>query len=277
MTESTGAGPSRGGERGEAPEVEATLVIASETPAVVAEEIAGLDGVGPYRLEWRGVEELRDVYLDTADEQLRDLGLALRLRRGDGGWRIALKGPARPVAGGAVERRELEVDWSPAGFRRILEAARDRGVEVSDRPSVPSDPHEADPVAIVRDAGFRPVQDRRTRRRRAGVLPASDEGDGTLAWLVLDTVLFRAASGRRVRHREVEIEATPAAPEGLPGDVAARLRRHFRDALRPWEHSKLATGAAVAEIDPTVGPEGDLLPVAYDRLEQKLSGSAREA
>lgn len=271
MTEPTGTGPTDEGQ-GAKPEVEATLAVTSETPAEVAERLAELDGVGPYRFEWHGADELRDLYLDTPSGELRALGLALRLRRTDDGWRITLKGPARPASGGAVKRSELELEWSPAGFRRVLEELRGSGVELPDAPSQHSGSSPADPVEALGDAGFVVIQDRRTRRRRARVPAEGAGGGGTLAWLVVDTVHFRDASGRAVRHREVEIEATASAPEGLPGDVAGQLRRRFGDSLRPWEHPKLATGAALAEIEPPVGPDGDLRPGAYDRLERELSG-----
>lgn len=271
MTEPTGTGPTDG-ERGAEPEVEATLAVSAETPAEVAERLAELDGIGPYRFEWHGTDELRDVYLDTPSGELRALGLALRLRRTEDGWRITVKGAARPASGGAVERSELELEWSPAGFRRVLEELRRRGVELPDAPSQHSGSAPADPVEAIGDAGFVVVQDRRTRRRRARVAAEGAGGGETLAWLAVDTVHFRDASGRGVRHREVEVEATASAPEGLPGEVAGLLRRRLGDALRPWEHPKLATGAALAGIEPPVGPDGDLRPGAYDRLERELSG-----
>lgn len=271
MTEPTGRGPIDGpGEA--APEIEATLAVSSETPAEVADRIAGLDGVGPYRFEWRGSAKLRDVYLDTPAGELGQRGVALRLRREDGGWRITLKGPARPASGGGVERSELEVEWSPDGLRRVLGALRERGVEL---PGPPPDFGEGEPQAVLRDLGLEVVQERRTLRRGARVV-AADDGSRTLAWLALDTVGFRTASGTTVLHREVEIEAAPGAPEGLPGEVAGLLQRTLGDALRPWEHGKLATGAAVEELDPPAGPDGSLRPAAYDLLGRELGGGAGE-
>ena len=270
MTELTEPGPPEGDEEG-TPEVEATLAVSSETPAEVAERIAALDGLGPYRFHWLDVRELRDVYLDTPARELEERGLALRLRREDGGWWITLKGPARPAPGGAVERSELELEWSRAAFGRILGALRSRGVELPGASSATCGPDAGDPRGVAAEAGFRVIQDRRTRRARARV-EAADGGEGPLAWIVVDTVRFRTASGQGVRHREVEIEATPAAWEGVPGEVAGLLRRRFGDALRPWEHPKLATGQAVAGTEPPAGPDGDLLPAAYDRLERELSG-----
>lgn len=273
MTEPASTGPTEGEE---GPEIEATLAVSSETPARVAERIAGLDGLGPYRFEWAGAVELRDVYLDTPSGELRERDVALRVRRGESGWRITVKGPARPVEGGGVERSEFEVGWSRAGLRRVLGALRERGVEVPEPPQPPRDVCADGPVAALRELGLEVVQDRRTLRRRARVRAASGAGGETLAWLALDTVRFRTASGRTVRHREVEVEATAAAPEGMPGDVAGLLGRRFGDALRPWEHGKLATGAAVEEIEPPAGPDGSLQPAAYELLERQFADDAGE-
>ena len=264
----SGGGTEEAGE----PEVEATLAVTAETPAEVAARIGGLSRIGEHRLEWLGTERLRDVYLDTAGGELRERELAFRLRRSGGSWTLTLKGEARPVAGGGVERSELEVPWSAAGLEEVLEALRSGGLPLSGSPPAT---RGRDPVESLRSAGFRVVQDRRTLRRSARVLPP-DDGGTPLATLVVDTVLFETASGRTVRHREVEVEATPAAARGLPGRIAALLRNRFGDALRPWEHGKLATGAALERIDPPVGPGGDLLPPAYDLLERELSRDGGE-
>lgn len=258
------------------PEVEATLAVTSESPGEVAERIEALDGVGGHPLEWRGWEELRDVYLDTPRGDLGEHGLALRLRRGEAGWTVTLKGEARPAPGGGVERSELEAAWSGDGWRLVLEELQRLGVapsSVSDADDT-SAPGTApvDPVQAVRSVGLVVVQDRRTLRRTARVLPTGAGGREPVAHLAVDTVRYRPRSGRTVVHREVEVEATGRAPEGLPGRIADRLRDRFGDDLRPWEHGKLATGTALETLHPPVGPNGDLLPAAYDVLDESLEG-----
>lgn len=259
------------------PEIEATLAVVSESPAEVTARITALDRVGDHLLEWRGEEELRDVYLDTPDGGLRERGLALRLRRGDAGWTLTLKGEARPAPGGGVERSELEVPWSGDGWRRVFEELR--RLEVA--PPSGSDAHEppapgADPVEAVRAAGLQVVQERRTLRRTARVLPRGDGGREPVAHLVVDTVRYRPGAARTAIHREVEVEAAERAPDGLPGRIAARLRDRFGDELRPWEHGKLATGVALEDVDPPVGRDGDLLPDAYALLDEELGAPGRD-
>lgn len=254
-----------------ASEVEATLAVSSQTPREVVEELRSLTRAGPFPLRWRGSAELRDVYFDSGASGLRERGLALRLRRGDAGWSLTLKGEARRAPAGALERTELERDWSEEGLVRVVEELERRGAGPKRRPRWSPG---ADPPEVLRSAGFRVVQDRRTVRRRAAVLPAGG-GGGPAGELALDTVRFRVPPGRTVRHREVEIEAAPGAPGGLPGRVAAELRSRFGGELRPWEHSKLATGTAVAAADPPVGAGGELLPADYDRLEERLGRPGR--
>lgn len=279
MDEPGGAGRRAGGGGAGRLEVEATLAVASESPSEVAARIEALGRVGGHPLEWRGREELRDVYLDTPGGELGQRGLALRLRRREAGWTLTLKGEARPAPGGGVERSELEVPWSGEGWRRVLDELRGLGVAPPSGvdPDGASDPaaDPGDPVNAVRAAGLRVVQDRRTLRRTARVLPAGAGGGEPVAHLALDTVRYRPGSGRTVVHREVEVEATERAPEGLPGRIADRLRDRFGDELRPWEHGKLATGAALEAVDPPVDPDGDLLPEAYAVLEEELGDRRR--
>lgn len=252
-------------------EVEATLAVASGSPAEVAEEIAALERVGARRLRWRGEALIRDVYFDTAEGALGERGLALRLRREGGEWTLGLKGAGRPAAAGAVDRPELEAPWSEEGLDRIARRLERTGTGAPDvRPAA----GESRPVEALRRTGLGVVQDRRTSRRRAGVLPP-EGGAGPAAELALDAVRFPVSSGRRVTHREVEVEAGAGAPAGLPGAVAGDLRERFPGALRPWPHSKLATGLALAEWEPPTGPDGDLLREAYDELERRIEGRGR--
>lgn len=247
-------------------EVEATLVVASRAPDRVLGQLAALQSLGGHPLCWSDERELRDVYFDTPDRSLRGRRLALRLRGGANGWRITLKAEGRPTGNGSVERLEIERDWSEKGLERVLGELEARGVRPARAPRPGSG---LDPVGVLRSAGLEVIQDRRSRRRRARVLEA-DGGEETVARLVLDTVIFRTGSGRRVRHREVEVEAAPGAPRSLPGRLARELRSRFPDQLRAWPHPKLATGLAIGRIAPPSTASGDLLPAAYDRLAEEL-------
>lgn len=251
-------------------EVEATLAVCSEEPAALMEELAGLDRLGPFRLRWLGAARLRDVYFELPDDGLRERGVALRLRREEDAWTLTLKADARATAGGAVERTEVEGAWTEEGVAPVAAELAGRGLDAAGLRAAAGRP---DPVEAMQRAGFRVVQDRRTLRRRAAVTGAAGP-DEEVAELAADTVRYRARGGRTVVHREVEVEAAPGAPAALADRVAAGLRQRFGDDLRPWAHSKLATGRALAELDPPTGPDGALRPGAYDELERRIGGSA---
>lgn len=250
-------------------EVEATLIVAAGSPGEVLVEIGDMTSLGGHPIRWAsGDRRLRDVYLDTTGGALRRHRLALRLRGDANGWKVTLKGEGT-AAGGAVERLEVEREWSREGLERVLGALEARGV----RPGAPPVFEQgADPTRVLRDAGFRVIQDRRSTRREGQLQASGGEGE-TVARLVLDTVRFRDRSGDEVLHREVEIEAAPGAPEGLPGRLARELRERFPEVLRPWTHPKLATGLALQGMEPPISESGDLLPEAYDLLAEELEGS----
>lgn len=250
-------------------EVEATLVVAAASPAAVLDEVGEMTSLAGHPIRWgSGDRRLRDVYFDTPERDLRKHGLALRLREDADEWWITLKGEGRTAAG-AVERLEVERAWSEEGLERILGELEARRVRPPSRPALEAG---AEPVAVLREAGFGVIQDRRSRRRQGRLLAQDGEGE-TVARLVLDRVEFRDRSDAAVVHREVEIEAAPGAPEGLPGRLASELRGRFPEVLRPWAHPKLATGLALERMEPPTSGSGDLLPEAYDLLAAELEGA----
>jgi hypothetical protein len=167
-----------------------------------------------------------------------------------------------------VSRRlEIEVPEDEAGWRWIRGALEEAGIRVDG--------------GLTSLHELRPFQFRETERLRRAVVPrARNEGSGAwkapqpLAELALDTVTLEL-EGRRIRFREVEVEARPgvADPHRLVADVGAALRNAVGPAvLRPWSLSKLATGMALAglaaggDLDGVIAENGDLLPGGLDRL-----------
>lgn len=249
-------------------EVESTLAIVGREADAVADRIRHLRRVAGCAVEPAPPRRLRDVYFDRHGE-LRRAGLALRVRFPDAADPVlGLKGPARHLEGGGVERRERERRWGEGAWPAVAEELERAGLSL---PSPASRPEE-DPLAALRAAGYRVVQDRATLRR-----PARLVRDGeAVAELALDAVRFRVA-GRELVHREVEVEALGEGGAGaeLVGAAAAALLERFGSVLRRWDHSKLATGRALEALvgggeDLPVGDQGELLPEAYDRLEPWL-------
>jgi len=107
--------------RSNSQEIEASLIIWSETPQVVAGQIAGLTSIGNYRLLPQNPEVIHDLYLDTPDGALQAQKLALRIREiGAMRW-VTIKGASRPTNWeGGVERLEIEVPWSQDALARIV-------------------------------------------------------------------------------------------------------------------------------------------------------------
>lgn len=256
-------------------EVEATLAFTGEGrsaawDAIAArEELAGYGRTAPRRLE------LHDRYFDLPSGALRAAGVALRwrLEESDAGVasRFALKGRARRSPGEAsVTRLELEEEWSPSLLARLLAELPALGVETPPSPSAEaSTPEEA-----LAAAGLRPIQGRRTRRRVAEL----KEGATGVAELALDHVLFEAR-GRRVEHRELEIESTGSGGHECLERVAAELLAEHRQALRVWTWSKSALGCELERLADdgalaSLLEKGELTPAGYDAIDARLRSRA---
>ncbi len=248
-------------------EVEAKLVIRSDRPRSVAEEIASQAVVGRFRLLPRGTLALQDTYFDTRSEDLRRAGASVRIRAVDGARWITLKGAAaKDAASGTVERDETELPWSREALDRVVVALSALGVRLS---ASTAKIKGHDPVSALRALGLRVIQDRATERRVRDVV--GEEGGDPLAELVVDSVRYELG-GREAWHHEVEVEAKGPGGVTMVREVAETLRARFPDALRPWTKGKLSTGRVLerlrlsGELERLLGPDGSLTSAAYDRI-----------
>ena len=221
-----------------AEEVELTLRITSEQPGEVLREIAAVRSMDRYRLIPGSTIEIHDAYFDTPEFGLGKGGYALRVRRQDGPFMLALKGRERKYGHGGVSRLEIEGPWS----EEILEeAARELGhglvkVQGFDR---------TDPFATLARMGFEMIQSRQTVRTLMDVL--CEHAERPFGEMALDRVCYQAA-GRGYLHHEIEIEAKGENSKGTVEGFAACLIRTFPGLLTPWEHNKLITGFALEEL-----------------------------
>jgi inorganic triphosphatase YgiF len=261
-------------------EIEGKLVVWADEADRVVEQIAALEEAAGYRLAPGPDLELTDAYFDTPGEELKRLGMALRVRDEVRGGRrlrlLTLKGDARSGEDALVERTEIERPWSEAALLAALDVLELRGAALpgpqakQDRPPGPTAPEE-----ILAGLGFRLIQRRRTLRRVRNVhRPAAAEAE-PLAELAIDTVTF-AVEGSEIHHHEVEAERKAAGGERAAIAVLRFLSERFVGRLRPWPHPKLAIGQALlalhrqGELPGMVDDRGNLLPRAYVRLASYL-------
>ncbi|HEX2188261.1 MAG TPA: CYTH domain-containing protein [Longimicrobiaceae bacterium] len=251
-------------------EVEAKLIVVSERPREVVERVAALGSLAGRRLVDRGEQRLRDVYHDTPGGELVRRRAAVRLRHGDGGVRLTLKAEGRAVRAGTADRLEVEAAWSAAALERVAAALEGLGVGLPRPASADGEPGE-----VLARMGLVVVQDRVTVRRVRDVLPPGAGGGAPLAELVVDSVGY---VGGRAWHHEVEVEARGEEGAAALEELEDALAGLFAGELRAWPHSKQATGKAVEALlagpggEGLVGPGGDLVPAAYERIDAYLGG-----
>ena len=262
--------------RSDSREIEAALVIWSENPQMVANQIADLTVIGNYRLLPQDPQLIHDLYLDTPDYALQTQQLALRVREiGTTRW-LTLKGHSQPTGWeGGVERLEIEALWSKGALTRVVKELVDRGIELLQQRQDFDDAH---PLDVMASLGLEVVQDRESHRQVRNVVSAGGESGSVLAELAIDSVVYHFG-GREICHHEVEIEAK----EGnlaVVRTVAENLVAMYRPALRRWGHSKLATGKAIEKmlsegvLEGLLDINNNLKPVAYDKIDDYLKRSS---
>ena len=259
-------------------ETEIALVICSEDPSGVADGIAGLTHLAGYRLVDFGAIDIHDYYYDTPDRRLRLGGMSLRLRVLESSTLLTLKGPAKELAGGALERLEIEESWSRRSLTRVLQELGRRGIHLPLPPTFPEP--EIPPSEVLGTMGLETVQHRRNQRSVRMVRSSKSKGGGPLAELVIDQVTYYLKPGQ-VQHHEVEIEAKGEGGLEVLQEVAGELLRSYPDSLSRWRYGKLSIGAAAEEL---LGrsPGRDLLdaknrlkPDAYRRIRDLLDSARR--
>jgi inorganic triphosphatase YgiF len=253
-------------------EIEASLIIWSENPQMVASQIAGLTAIGNYRLLPQDPQIIHDLYLDTPDRALQTQELALRVREiGAAHW-ITLKGQSQPSDWGGVERLEIEALWSKEALTRVVKELVDRGIKI---PQQRRDFDDAHPLDVMASLGLEPIQDRESHRQVRNIVSAGEESSSVLAELAIDSVVYHFG-GQEIRHHEVEVEAKEGGSSAVIKTVVESLVALHGPALRRWDHSKLATGKATEQmlsegvLEGLLDIHNNLKPVAYDKIDDYL-------
>ncbi|UCD24929.1 MAG: CYTH domain-containing protein [Gemmatimonadota bacterium] len=250
-------------------EVEAKLVIQSDSPHEIADEIASIGSLGGIALRTVEPVTVRDVYFDTPDRQLESRGLALRVRTIETGRLLTLKGREVKL-GSLVQREELELDWSVDALARIHQRLAAQGIDLA-APNPQGS--ETDANGVMATMGLVQSQDRSTSRRRRHVVGGAG-GDASVAELAIDQVTF-SIGGRQVFHYEVEVELEASNDVKRVEDLIVSLRERW-PTLKVWHYSKYATGEAIRVLleqesfPHEVGPGGKLSTEFYERVESWL-------
>ena len=258
-------------------EIEASLIIWSENPQVVASQIAGLTAIGNYRLLPQDPQIIHDLYLDTPDRALQSQELALRVREiGTTRW-VTLKGRSQPTDWeGGVERLEIEALWSKDALTRVVKELVDRGIKTLQQRQDFDDAH---PLDVIASLGLEPIQDRESHRQVRNIVSAGEESSSVLAELAIDSVVYHFG-GQEICHHEVEIEAKEGGSSAVIKTVVESLVARYGLALRRWGHSKLATGKAIEKmlsedvLEGLLDIHNNLKPVAYDKINDYLKRSS---
>lgn len=223
-------------------EQEVTLVICSEKPEDLEEELEGLTNILGYHLSEEFSQLIDDEYLDSRDGTLAAANWALRIRRVQSGYWITLKGPSRFTEWEGLERVEMEVPWSNEGLAKVL-------LELGQLESIAlagsGDFDPANPADTMKSLGFRIIQKRRLRRRGKAV--SEQKGSPEIAELAIDDVTYQFAAGE-ILHNEVEIETKAAGGARVVKELAKELLSRYEPELQRWPYGKLATGRAIEQL-----------------------------
>ena len=208
-------------------EVEAKLE--TKQPAIL-QALRRRRRLGPYEVRSLGCRDLETIYLDTERGDLVRRGIAVRLRRGEGGVQLTLK--TRGESSGALHRRP-ETTWRLARMPRL--------------PFRPAGRAGRELRRFTRGAPLAPRVG--TRTRRCALLVRRIGGAAPVAEIDLDRVQFfrpgarEKARGSADRFYEVEVELLGGDERDLRALVRT-LRSHY--ALRASRKSKLERALAWA-------------------------------
>lgn len=258
-------------------ESEAKLVICSEQPQLVVEQLAALSSIAGYRLLPQDSEPIHDIYFDTPDAQLRQQAMSLRVREigpaaGADSYRLTLKGPQQPTDWGGFTRLEIEKVWSEDTLKRITAELAKRGISVQQTRGFEPDR----PVNVVTALGLIIVQDRSTHRQVRNIIAAAGD-EKAMAEMAIDSVTFKVR-GQAVHHYELEIEAKQENVSTHLMTIIEALTTQYASILQPWSYGKLLTGKTIEQLSelgslPELLEGNNLSPAAYAKIEEFLTNA----
>lgn len=246
-------------------EVEAKLVAPAPNAGKVVDALAAAQTIAdkpvgpPERLE------LRDTYIDTPQRTLASWHGAMRIRIKNDVALLTIKGPAGDRTGPAISRAELELPFTQANVLHALDWLRQQITDPHDLPQAPA--VHLQPPTIE---GLSAFHDRRTERVKRVL--TTTHGPVEVA---IDRADYATRHGT-VTLVEIEVEAIDGTPiEGVVEGARAVQDHCGPLPLRPWRHSKLSVGLALARIEGSgfdgLVDDGVLTDAGLDRVHAELS------
>jgi uncharacterized protein YjbK len=247
-------------------EIELKLVIKSNNPYQIIEEISQLNSIGQYILKPPETKKIRDAFFDTNSYQLRKNKIALRTRLMDNVWYITLKGKQQIDKNGIINRFELELPWCQSSLNEVLEYLSKYDFSISNHPKIRVSDY---PINDLQKLGFVIIQDRITER--ISKLIVNQKDNIIIAEIALDSVFYEIQK-RKIGHFEIEIEAKNEEGKNALNTSSKELLALYKDQLTVWIYNKLVTGIALESLfndkflSEFVNNYNNLKPTAYDEL-----------
>jgi len=260
-------------------EVESVLIICSDNPREIVDQIANLPSIGNFWLPLKAKQKIHDLYFDTSDRALRAKRMALRLREIEVDGRnkkclLTFKGPSISISGSSgMERIEIEHEWSKDTFDHVWCKLQDQGIEPMGHHQQAN--YHPIPVITLEMNGLKIIQDRRTARTVKNVVLKNDDPLSVIAELAIDEGEY-LIGGQNIRYNEIEIEAKKTDCTAILDELVDKLQEKFVNQVYKWKYSKLAMGLAIEKMADEKGfsdlidSNGNLIPKAFKVIKKYL-------
>jgi len=219
---------------------------------------------GPYQLIPQNSKEFWDMYIDMPEGYLRQMKIALRVRKDYNKNLVTLKIPTSENIETGRNDIEIEKAWSKVALNDIFtvllyhikkDKAHEKVVkkikEISrkiarDELSISNDITDKS----IEEFGLQVVQKRFTKRETRNIIQKAEKSEKVLAELVMDSVVFDI-SNKKIHHYDIEVEeitrngASATARESIMGMFT---KSDYAPFLKKWKHGKLALGYGIEKL-----------------------------
>jgi inorganic triphosphatase YgiF len=223
-------------------ETETKFIIIHKNPETIVNELTSLRQLNKFSLIRGEDQQIKDIYFDTRDAFLQKRKLALRFRMLNQQRLITLKGKTRIQYDGAIQRLEIEKNWSQAALAEITGILREEGLDINWNPQ---DFSLEEPSICLQKMNLNSFHERRTQRIIRWIV--DPENNEPIVELAFDTAIYRFGKDT-VIHYEVELEEKSAQAGDVIPKCAQELHALFPNQLQAWTVNKLALGIILEKL-----------------------------